>query len=89
MTNNPAGDRGTIALAEALRAGALPSLTALYLTNVDMGDQGCAAITDALRDESALQKLKSLDLFSNARISPVDHAAVKNAALLRGIELSI
>lgn len=64
MSNNPIGDKGISALAEASRGAALASLRHANLNGCDCGDAGAASLADAMAD-GALPELRHLFLHDN------------------------
>uniref|UniRef100_A0A0G4HKE0 Uncharacterized protein n=1 Tax=Chromera velia CCMP2878 TaxID=1169474 RepID=A0A0G4HKE0_9ALVE len=64
LSTNKIGDEGAKALAEALRARALPSLQSLNLSTNKIGDEGVKALAKVLK-QTTLPFLQSLDLSDN------------------------
>ena len=48
LSHNRLGDEGCAAIAQTIRAGAMPNLTSLRLTGNSIGDRGMAALAEAL-----------------------------------------
>jgi hypothetical protein len=65
LMDNPLGDAGVCALADALREGACPALEELRLYTTKAGDGGLKAIGREL-DRGALPKLKRIDYDGNS-----------------------
>ena len=73
MANNPIGDEGCAAIAEAAtRAGALPKLKWMSVVGAEIGDAGCRALAAAVR-AGALPQLETMDFH-------VDQAGCRNLA---------
>jgi hypothetical protein len=74
LYNNQIGDTGMISLADALRKGALPKCTVLFLGGNQIGDVGMSALATAI-GSGALDKIKSIYLSETPGSStPVDNA---------------
>ena len=74
LYNNQIGDTGMISLADALRKGALPKCTVLFLGGNQIGDVGMSALATVI-GSGALPKCTTLMLSGN----PGDSAPVEKA----------
>ena len=74
FSRNQIGDDGVAALASALRGGALPACTGIYLGGNQIADDGVAALASALRG-GALPACTYIGLGGNpGSDAPVDEA---------------
>jgi len=73
LASNNIGDKGSAALAEALKANS--TLEQLYLANNTIGDEGATALAEALNSNSTIQKL---GLEDNKNMSQTLHRQIES-----------